>query len=103
MAKPFLRVGTALFCAAIAASVTYRALAQTASCPCTIWPPTAVPVSAAASDAQPVEVGVKFQADVDGFVTAIRFYKAGPNTGTHVGHLWLADGTRLTEATFTNE
>ena len=38
-----------------------------------------------------------------GQVTGIRFYKAAANTGTHVGSLWTAPGTRLAQATFTNE
>ena len=33
----------------------------------------------------------------------MRFYKAAANTGTHIGSLWTADGTRLAQATFTNE
>ena len=32
---------------------------------------------------------------------ALRFYKQSNNTGTHVGHLWAADGTLLASATFT--
>ena len=80
-----------------------RGLAQGPNCPCTIWPPSAVPANAAVTDGQPIEIGVKFRSDVDGFVTAIRFYKGAQNTGTHVGHLWSAAGTLLAEATFTGE
>ena len=36
-------------------------------------------------------------------MTAVRFYKGTANTGTHVGHLWSANGVLLAEATFTNE
>ena len=50
-----------------------------------------------------VELGVKFKADYDGTITGIRFYKAAANTGTHIGSLWTAAGTRLAQATFTNE
>ena len=50
---------------------------------------------------QPLEVGVKFRADEDGYITALRFYKQSNNTGTHVGHLWSADGQLLATATFT--
>ena len=50
-----------------------------------------------------VEVGVKFRADVNGSVTGVRFYKAAANTGTHVGSLWSSTGTRLAQATFSNE
>ena len=38
---------------------------------------------------------MKFKADFDGTVTGIRFYKAAANTGTHIGSLWTAGGTRL--------
>ena len=37
-----------------------------------------------------IELGVKFRADVDGFITGIRFYKGTGNTGTHIGSLWTA-------------
>ena len=50
-----------------------------------------------------MELGVKFRSDASGFVTGIRFYKGSANTGTHVGNLWAADGTRLATAIFTNE
>jgi hypothetical protein len=33
-------------------------------------------------------------------VTGLRFYKAAANTGTHIGSLWTASGTRLAQATF---
>jgi hypothetical protein len=60
----------------------------------------AVPDSA---DTSSVELGVKFKADADGSVTGVRFYKSAANTGTHIGSLWSASGTRLAQATFTNE
>jgi hypothetical protein len=74
----------------------------TASCPCSIWPSSTVPDHVDA-DTSSVEVGLKFQADVDGFVAGVRFYKYSVNTGTHVGNLWTAAGTRLATVTFTNE
>jgi N,N-dimethylformamidase beta subunit-like, C-terminal/Domain of unknown function (DUF4082)/Fibronectin type III domain len=54
-------------------------------------------------DTAPVELGVKFTADYSGSVTGVRFYKAAANTGTHIGSLWSASGTRLAQATFTGE
>jgi hypothetical protein len=63
----------------------------------------ATPATVDSGDAKGVEVGVKFRTDFDGAVTGIRFYKAEANTGTHVGSLWSADGTRLAQATFTGE
>ncbi len=50
-----------------------------------------------------LEVGVKFQADVSGYITGVRFYKYAQNTGPHVGSLWTASGTQLGSVTFTNE
>ena len=54
-------------------------------------------------DASPIEVGFKFQSDTYGTVKGVTFYKATANTGTHIGNLWAADGTRLASATFTGE
>ena len=63
----------------------------------------AAPATVDAGDLNPVEVGVKFKTDFGGSVTGIRFYKAAANTGTHTGSLWSSTGTRLAQATFTNE
>jgi uncharacterized repeat protein (TIGR03803 family) len=50
-----------------------------------------------------VEVGLKFDSDVAGTVSAIRFFKGSLDTGTQTGSLWTAGGTLLATATFTNE
>ena len=73
------------------------------TCPCSIWEGTGTPAVPDANDDQPIEVGVKFRADVDGYITGLRFYKGGQNTGTHVGHLWDSAGNQLAAATFTGE
>ena len=69
----------------------------------TIWPDTTVPSIPAATDGQPIEVGVKFRSDVNGSITGLRFYKGSINNGTHVGNLWTRDGILLSSATFVNE
>jgi subtilisin family serine protease len=71
--------------------------------PFSIFAPTATPTTSADPDTGAVEVGVKFQSDVAGFITGIRFYKDATNTGTHVANLWASDGTLLATATFTAE
>ena len=43
------------------------------------------PTVAPTGDPDAVELGVKFRADTDGFVSGVRFYKGAGNTGTHVG------------------
>src|SRR5262249_35272144 len=50
-----------------------------------------------------VTLGVKFQSDVAGSITGLRFYKAATNTGTHVGTLWSSTGQSLATVAFTGE
>jgi hypothetical protein len=73
------------------------------TCPCSIWNSATTPTVASASDTASVEVGVKFRADADGYITGIRFYKGVENTGTHIGHLWTSSGSLLGSVTFANE
>ena len=77
--------------------------ASTRSCPCTIWSPSDQPAQQQVATTTPAEVGVRFRAERDGFVTGVRFYKGTSDTGTHVGSLWTATGTQLASATFTDE
>ena len=54
-----------------------------------IWSDSTTPADGSSDPTRrPIELGVKFRTDVDGFVTGLRFYKGSANTGTHVGHLW---------------
>ena len=73
------------------------------ACPCSIWGPAVVPQTIDSGATASTEVGVKFQVDTFGYVTGIRFFKAGTNTGTHIGNLWSSTGQLLASATFTNE
>ncbi len=78
--------------------------ADAATCPCSIFTATQTPVNPSENDTDPVELGVKFRADTDGAITAIRFYKGTGNGGTHTGSLWNSTGTtRLSTVTFTAE
>lgn len=72
-------------------------------CPCSLFSDGTVPTTVEVADPNQVTLGVRFSADVDGTVTAVRFYKGAHNTGTHTGTLWTADGTKLAEGTFTGE
>src|SRR5256712_4536856 len=72
-------------------------------CPCSLWDPAAPVSGVDFNDANAIEVGVKFRADVGGFITGLRFYKSAANTGTHVGNLWTTAGALLATATFTGE
>ena len=68
-----------------------------------IFSATATPKTSDAGADSPLEVGVKFRSDVNGFITGIRFYKSSNNTGTHIGDLWDSAGNLLKSATFTGE
>lgn len=64
---------------------------------------TQVPADAAADDGgQVYEMGMKFQATVEGKITGIRFYRsAGDVTGDgYTGHLWNASETEVASVVF---
>ncbi len=63
----------------------------------------ATPAIVSTNDNQPVNLGMKFQADTAGWVTGIRFYKGADNTGPHSGYLWTSSGTLLGSVSFDNE
>ena len=63
-------------------------------CPCSIWTASDVPGTPSAGDNGAVNLGVRFQATEDGYITGIRFYKGTGNTGTHNGYLWTAAGAQ---------
>jgi hypothetical protein len=72
-------------------------------CPCSVWDDSVLPLVPSQSDTQPVEVGVKFQAEIPGLVSGVRFYKGPANPGPHVGKLWSSAGALLASAAFDNE
>lgn len=51
----------------------------------------------------PVELGMKFNSTVAGYITGFRYYKTAGVTGVHTGHLWDNTGTLLASQVFTNE
>ena len=68
----------------------------------TIWNDETIP-SDSYYEGEPYEFGVKFRADVDGYIIGVRFYKVVGDTGTHVGKLYNLSGTPLASVNFTNE
>lgn len=62
-----------------------------------------VPDTPADRDRSANVLGLRFKSSMDGYITAIRFYKSSANTGTHVGALWTSRGERLGQVTFTDE
>ena len=68
-----------------------------------MWPTTTTPATVDSGDTASVELGMKFTANANGFITGIQFYKATTNTGTHTGSLWSSTGQLLATGTFTSE
>jgi Domain of unknown function (DUF4082)/Abnormal spindle-like microcephaly-assoc'd, ASPM-SPD-2-Hydin len=79
------------------------ALSSSANAQISLLPTNVTPANVDGGDTNATEVGMKFKSDTSGTITALRFYKAKGNTGTHVGHIWSVSGTLLGRATFTNE
>jgi hypothetical protein len=67
--------------------------------------PTQIPQLTNVSDGSTKnrELGTRFASGVAGNITAIRFWKASRETGSHVGHLWNASGQLLASVNFVNE
>lgn len=72
------------------------------TCPCTVFGDTA-PANAPADDSSPVELGMRFEAAADGYVSGVRFHKTAGNTGVHRGTVWSAAGEPLASVEFTGE
>ena len=49
------------------------------------------------------ELGTRFTSAVAGQITAIRFYKAANESGTHTGRIWSASGQQLASVVFSGE
>ena len=52
-------------------------------------------------DPASVELGTKFRADANGFITGVRFYKAPPTPAPTSARLWTSTGALLATVTFT--
>jgi hypothetical protein len=72
-------------------------------CPCSIWQNGTPTGSVDANDTSAVNLGVKFQSSISGYIIGVRFYKESDNTGSHIGSLWTSSGTLLASGTFSNE
>ena len=74
----------------------------TVSCPCSLFGQQ-LPAVPSTTDANAVELGVRWVPSETGYVNGIRFYKGTGNTGTHTGSLWTSSGGLLATGTFSNE
>ena len=67
-----------------------------------IWG-NATPANPAVTATGPRELGTVFTTSQRGYAVKLRFYKAGTNTGTHIGRLWTAGGQLLASQTYSGE
>ena len=79
-------------------SVSFRATAQQ-----DVVLTSQTPAIRNATDNVAYELGMKFQASEAGQITAIRYWKAPSETGTHTGRIWSATGAQLASVTFSGE
>jgi Ca2+-binding RTX toxin-like protein len=68
-----------------------------------VFTASSTPAIISVNDNNPVNLGMKFQADTAGWISGISFYKGVNNTGSHTGYLWSSTGTLLASATFGGE
>ncbi|MBX4956167.1 DUF4082 domain-containing protein [Rhizobium lentis] len=86
----------------LAANETFNIVASTASATYSLFNASSTPAQTNLNDGQQIELGVKFQSNVAGDVTAIKFYRSANDNGQNVVDLWSSTGTKLASATFTN-
>ncbi len=86
----------------LAANETFNITASTAPTTYSLFSASNTPAQTNLNDGQQLEVGVKFQSNVAGDITGIKFYRSASDNGQNVVDLWTTAGTRLATATFTN-
>ena len=68
-----------------------------------LFDPTQAVQAASANDSASIELGVRFQSDTDGSITAIKYYRGTADSGDNDirdGNLWDANGNLLASVTF---
>jgi hypothetical protein len=65
--------------------------------------PTQTNLTDGTGSAGDYELGMEFRTAQAGQISAIRYYKAPSETGTHIGRIWSASGELLGSVTFSNE
>ncbi|WP_208245409.1 DUF4082 domain-containing protein (plasmid) [Rhizobium sp. T1470] len=86
----------------LAANETFNIAASTAPTTYSLFSASNTPAQTNLNDGQQLELGVKFQSNVVGDITGIKFYRSANDNGQNVVDLWTTAGTKLATATFTN-
>jgi hypothetical protein len=98
-----LALGLSMGSTAAFAADSKASVPQAASTTSSLFGTATPAVASEVSDRDAVELGVSFKPSVAGSISAVRFYKAAGNQGTHTGAVWSAGGTKLASVTFANE
>ena len=96
---------------ALASAASWTFTTSSSPCPCSLFPASLTPsqTNLSVQDGRTgpgpwsYEMGVKITVTQPMELSAIRFYKAPLETGTHIGRVWTASGTQLAQTTFQNE
>ncbi|MBB3312411.1 VCBS repeat-containing protein [Rhizobium sp. BK196] len=86
----------------LAANETFNIAVSTAPATYSLFNASSTPAQTNLNDGQQLELGVKFQSNVAGDITGIKFYRSANDNGQNVVDLWSSTGTKLATATFTN-
>ncbi|MDW5315842.1 DUF4082 domain-containing protein, partial [Rhizobium sp. PL01] len=86
----------------LSANETYNIAVTAAPTSFSLFTAANTPAQTSLNDGQQLEVGLKFQSNVAGSITGIKFYRSASDTGQNVVDLWNTAGTKLGTATFTN-
>ncbi|TCA34173.1 DUF4082 domain-containing protein [Rhizobium leguminosarum bv. viciae] len=86
----------------LAANESFNITATAAPVTYSLFNASSTPTQTNLNDGQQLEVGVKFQSNVVGDVTGIKFYRSANDNGQNVVDLWTTSGTKLATATFAN-
>ena len=68
-----------------------------------LWNRSVTPARASDPETKAVEVGVKFQAGIDGEISSMYFYKGAGNDGPHTAKLWTTTGEVLVSVAYGSE
>ncbi|MBB3543455.1 hypothetical protein FHT97_004207 [Rhizobium sp. BK399] len=90
---------TATDLAGLATSETFN-ITTTVPSTYSLFSATSTPAQVNLNDGQQLELGVKFQSNVAGDITGIKFYRSANDNGQNVVDLWTTGGVNLGTATY---
>ncbi|MBX5156363.1 DUF4082 domain-containing protein [Rhizobium sp. NZLR8] len=84
----------------LAANESFNVAVSATATTYSLFSASSTPTQTNLNDGQQLELGVKFQSNVAGDVTGIKFYRSANDNGQNVVDLWTTTGTKLATATF---